>query len=532
MKSSARPYQLPKFLWALIQIVSSTCFARAAPLSVQRHHYYLHYTNDILASASANIALLYFDSTGARFLHIMTSLSKRSPSEIELILKTGQFESLILSVEYDLLECKAAPYDLRQPLGKVELAKDVSALANAKGGYLLLGVATRRNPTHRGDEITGISPFVRELCDADQYKKILNEYVYPHIPDLEVEWHASTSDTAKGILSIYVPPGSCDKRPFLCSQVEISGVVTGKLFGYFERVGDTAEAMSAHELRDTLKDGMRYKDLDRRLGSIESLLTTEFTNKNKSDLQGSIGMERLIQRAADARVAAGLVEVPSFFLAAVPLEAVKFPDLFKSRQAPEVKLIDNPPKYRDQGFDIDVGQPSQLVRGELMRATANLRKGLELWKDGSLIFVGRADSNFLGWAFRDEADKLSINNYVLTEVIALFFRLAKEIYRFSVPAPKILRVYFQLIATDDRKFELTHHRISKQYPHGFRGLEAMVQGKTFCTDFDLTDGIPEVGAFALLKEIYNFFGHSDDQIPYVDRRSFPHRIDQNDYLQN
>jgi hypothetical protein len=168
--------------------------------------------------------------------------------------------------------------------------------------------------------------------------------------------------------------------------------------------------MTVHDLRERLKDGMRYKDIDRRLETIEALLAQQAIKDAES--RGVISWEQLVHRVGEARVAAGLGDKSSFFLVASPGEGVQFHGIFSSSQSPEVQLIDNPPKYREQGFDLDAGDPSRMVRAELIRRAAPGRKGLELWRDGSLIFVGRGDSNFLGWTQREDGASLFMNNYV------------------------------------------------------------------------------------------------------------------------
>lgn len=81
-------------------------------------------------------------------------------SDIWSILGSGDFNQLIGGLEDDHLECKSAPYNLTEDQGKMELAKDVSALANADGGIILIGVQTETEPQHQGDIIrrTGSLP--------------------------------------------------------------------------------------------------------------------------------------------------------------------------------------------------------------------------------------------------------------------------------------------------------------------------------------------------------------------------------------
>jgi predicted Zn-dependent protease with MMP-like domain len=45
------------------------------------------------------------------------------------------------------------------------------------------------------------------------------------------------------------------------------------------------------------------------------------------------------------------------------------------------------------------------------------------------------------------------------------------------------------------------------------------ENRTFWIDFTLKDAVPEVEALKLLREIYHWFGITDEPIPYVDSAS-------------
>jgi predicted HTH transcriptional regulator len=70
--------------------------------------------------------------------------------EVVAILQSGDFTRLFGCLEDDHLECKSAPYNLGQERERMELAKDVSALANTDGGIILLGVQTEQEPAYQG----------------------------------------------------------------------------------------------------------------------------------------------------------------------------------------------------------------------------------------------------------------------------------------------------------------------------------------------------------------------------------------------
>lgn len=69
---------------------------------------------------------------------------------------------------------------------------------------------------------------------------------------------------------------------------------------------------------------------------------------------------------------------------------------------------------------------------------------------------------------------------------------------------------------------MSDHPISQygSYP----GKKVPAENKTFWIDFEFKDSIPEVEALKLLREIYHWFGITDEQIPYVDSTSFPQRV--------
>jgi hypothetical protein len=457
----------------------------------------------------------------------MTTLRELTVEEVTGILSRGTFAELIATVEHVQFECKNGFYDTKTATSKVELAKDISALANSNGGYLLIGPATKKNPLHQGDEVISVSEFASSAFHPDTYRDILSAFIYPPITDLKIQWHPSSVDPAKGIASIYVPPKSANEKPFLVVQSELDSRVRGHLFGFFERVGDDALPTSVQILRDTMKDGKRYGDLERRMESLEGLLGKLVSNRSVK--QNLVTSERLLQRAADAKIAAQLSDVPSFFLLAVPIQPVKLSGLYSSKSA-EYKAISDPPEYRQHGFDLNPHTPVQYVRGELIRRVANGRKGLELWQDGTLIFVGRNDEHFLGWAVPLKGENLYINNYVLTEVVSLFLALIIQIFRSLQARPERVRVSFGFMRENAKgaTYELSQHPISLQ-TGSFEGQEVVADNKTFWIDFDLQDAIPEVEALRLLREIYHWFGITDEQIPYVDSTSVPQRVDRARY---
>jgi hypothetical protein len=210
---------------------------------------------------------------------------------------------------------------------------------------------------------------------------------------------------------------------------------------------------------------------------------------------------------------------------------VKLNGLYSRSKSPEYKAISEPPTYRPHGFDLNPHNALQYVRGELIRRVSNGRKGLELWQDGTLIFVGRNDEDFLGWAVPRKGDNWYINNYVLTEVISLFFRLTVQIFSGQQNPPQNVRVAFGFMreSAESATYELSHRAVSRQYG-SFQGNKVPAQNRTFWIEFQSKDAVPEIEAVKLLKEIYHWFGITDEIIPYLDSTSVPERVDRTQYI--
>jgi hypothetical protein len=102
-------------------------------------------------------------------------------------LRAGRPEDLLGLAECAWLDAKGGIYRLDTPAGPEELAKDVTAFANARtGGLLLVGFGTRKE--HDGEILDQVRPVPRSLVDLDRHRKLIRERVIPSPRDASVEW--------------------------------------------------------------------------------------------------------------------------------------------------------------------------------------------------------------------------------------------------------------------------------------------------------------------------------------------------------
>lgn len=118
--------------------------------------------------------------------------------EILQALEAQEFDRLVGVAEDGKLEFKGAPYDLDNQSQVLELAKDVSGLANAAGGLIVIGFRTHRVERQRIDLVSQPRPFARELFDADRALRLMEAKIHPRIEGLSLKWRGTRRRRQRG----------------------------------------------------------------------------------------------------------------------------------------------------------------------------------------------------------------------------------------------------------------------------------------------------------------------------------------------
>jgi hypothetical protein len=425
------------------------------------------------------------------------------------------------------MDCKAEPYHLLcSDADKQEVAKDVASFANANGGVILLGVGTQRSSTHFGDEVERIRTFAQDLIGPQQFYDVLRDWVYPVPQRLHIKWWPSSGDADSGIIAIEVPPQTSDSKPFLIKRVIDTGRRVEIVFGYVERRRDGTEHWSIEKIQNYLKDGSHYNDLVSQ--QYETILARLEKLEALSSGQRAEAVPSKPERLITERILEALLEVhlsgtdrPAFVLAAVPKQRVTIRGLFETKDTEVVKLIENPPELpKGNGFDINIGARSRIIKGELRRAIYEGHESLELWRDGTLILVARGDGDFLCWGSATRnSGRLIINQLAMIDATFLFVQLSKQVYNHaSGPVTEIdYRLGFYNAAREGKPVGLIPGRIdSVGWRHGQNLHIAPDVNHVF--SIEAKEGEPTgVITHRILALVYNWFGIETSQIPYVEK---------------
>lgn len=436
------------------------------------------------------------------------------------LLQEANFESLIGEFENDWLECKRQPYAIDKDEQKLELAKDVSSLANADGGLLLIGLSTVKNPVHGMDQIDRVRPFPIRMLDPNRYIQILTDWLWPPIDNLEINVFPLSTDNSKGVAVIEVPSVSGPDRPVIVAKTMLDSPRKIEiLFGYCERKQAHVAHHDVERLQALLRDGSRLdNEIRENFQSLHAML--EELRNLRTPEQPTAQIENVENRKNDALRAVGLYEKPAFMLAAIPDHAINLRSLFESRQAPLVNLLEHPPELRSSGFNITSDHNSRIHEGRLRRALIDKFNLLEIHRDGFALFVARGDQEGLCWGRRErQQEAFLINQLALIEMVYLFACFINRVFEQHLETGSKIRIDFGLLqlAANGNFCHLEPGPLGR-----FGGLSVQqASAETFegSVTYDYKEDVPERIAVLLISEIYAWFGFEEERVPYTNNSS-------------
>jgi hypothetical protein len=146
-------------------------------------------------------------------------------AEVLVVLESGDFDEFVGALEALEVEFKGEPYRVDdRDSQKFELAKDVSAFANAFGGVIIIGAQTEREDEVAVDVVTQLRLLRQGLVNEQQYEGIVGDMVYPRLRGLHVRFYPSAANAERGLLAIDIPPQEDVDKHFLVQRPTEEGV--------------------------------------------------------------------------------------------------------------------------------------------------------------------------------------------------------------------------------------------------------------------------------------------------------------------
>lgn len=315
------------------------------------------------------------------------------------------------------LEFKGEPYRLDEGAQKLEFAKDISTMANAGGGLIVLGIATRRDVAVGRDISDAVRPIPEGLVNVGQMLSTAEEWVYPPVRDLEVrEWPGPDE---KMLVSIRVRPLHETTGLALIRGAETAG---GRVVREYLAAGVRSDAGTSY-----YKHSEIYEWIRRGRATQEA---------------GSEAEPTLTQSIADAMLAEARdrdSDWPVFVIQVWPSQPARLEELGDREGALGVLL--DPPVLRRDGFNLGwMSNVQWLYRQDgTLHFSLGTRESLDVTPTGVVTFVGSGGPDLLCWATERVAGEgtLRINPFALIELIYEFARLWQKLSEWLRPTPRV-----------------------------------------------------------------------------------------------
>jgi len=191
--------------------------------------------------------------------------------KIKEIINSRNFSNFVHLKENLYFDAKREQYDAASPSSRYEIAKDVSAFANSEGGYIVIGLNTKRIDEQLTEEVESLNLLQEETFNVGAHKSIIAQFIYPSIRCLEVEWVESMENPGIGIGYILIPKQDEREKYFLTNNtLEENEPVKQIVFGLARRIDSSSIPLGQKEIYLALQTGKSA--ISERLTIIEKKL--------------------------------------------------------------------------------------------------------------------------------------------------------------------------------------------------------------------------------------------------------------------
>jgi hypothetical protein len=432
----------------------------------------------------------------------------------QLISENG-FDQLIGELEGDHLDVKEQPYQFgtQSNHAKRELAKDISAFANAAGGYIVIGLTTAPASTHPTGQITGIKPIPRHLIDIDQYYKLINAWIHPQPAGISITLHDHGEDPTHVIGIIAIPPQDPGAKRFLIMKTVDDTKTTDITIGYAERRRDTAKHLTVVELQHALRIGLNMeRELLGRLQNIEKTIEEYFQTKTTAeDTHGAYLATKL--RVGTITGHETVKETPRLVLSAKPVGNTSLRSILSASPDSIRRSLAMPTSIRPGGWSLYTGDQPHLINGQYLQVDSG-GAVVNLYRDGTLLSAIRIDRNNLAWADNENRDlhPLALIEFITNSTI--FYKTVLNDF-LKPPASILFGLDLQDLHQISTPIRLPAGGMAGRY--GFWGTRHDAPKNDWHTHLTVNAAKydPERVAFLLLRELYAWFGHTEEDMPYT-----------------
>lgn len=214
---------------------------------------------------------------------------------IESILKSKQLEDFIgIEESYEFEVKNSTPYNFSLPGDRYELAKDVSSMANSRGGYIIVGLKTDPLQERKSDMVSELDLIKKEDFNSDIYYGIVKENIFPNIEKIDIGWVEDVNNHDFGVGYIYIPKQDDNKKYFITKNIiEDNEKIRNIVFGVSERKNGDSIPLNENKIYSTLQSGKssvseRLTSIEEGISNLFSLILEKDKNKQIDDVNKDI----------------------------------------------------------------------------------------------------------------------------------------------------------------------------------------------------------------------------------------------------
>lgn len=417
-------------------------------------------------------------------------------------IKTEDVLALVGERENARLEFKRQPWGVAD---KHELLKDISSMANADGGCIVIGAEETCGVctgfAHVDGPLTAIQAIRQTCLDGIQER-------------LPVQCKSVALPTGSTVILIYIEAGA--QRPYLISRDGRNE--------FWKRHDAETRKMSLDEVRqavlrtfaDTYSSLVRAELKDLIQETLLGGRPDADTSGEAQDIEGPSGLSQITHWRALLSTAERLFKNTvagdrAFRLVTMP--ETPDPGLMRLGEENFKHLLRQPPGQRHGGWNMESSRNLESYSWGVRRGHPGSRQLLVL-RNGLIEFSTAVDTNFC-WRQTEEAfnRQPEVYPYPVTEYPVSFLRLASAIYQcagYHGPARWQMQ-YWNVRGVVLKPY--APNQAGYEFPGDLRPFE---EPHFSCTSELPPDFDPDVQAFASILELYRDFGHSREEIPFFD----------------
>jgi hypothetical protein len=426
-------------------------------------------------------------------------------------IKDGEFDSLIQKgiSEHQYVEYKET-CNIKVDDDKIEILRDIASLANAGGGYLIIGIQ---------DDGTGKALGYRAHTEQDLIKmkqsimQLCLDHIAERIPRLEFRIR---NPSGHPILVIQIPDSI--QVPYM--------VKFGRRTDFYTRYDEGKREMSITEIRRAFQGDKAQLTLDlisHQIGELSKVLQSKKPSSSETPSNESIPLfptsikeSNTLVEIAYERMKNEVKGNPYFWIAATP---TLLGDDMLDVDSPKIRqLVSAPPGSRVSGWNMERPGLTNSIPDGIERGTKD-SEYLTLYRNGHMEFWTPLDEHFCWGQKKPEFEKKpELYPYPVVEYPVTFLRLYKAILdSFGFKGDFIINLRYLTL----KGYRLRPYRPGvvgymftdelKPYQYDHLRLPPFVEHQSFN---------PDSTAHKLLTKVYSAFGLSSNTIPFYDSGEF------------